>query len=279
VSGLLIDGQLHAVPGVEVISPTEEAWAHLDSGDGCIRPAGYRPQHKTLHKTVADDPEKVLAGAGPRGAEERAAINWANDTRHSGVQLVTGHDGRTANLADLLRRAAWHNGNYYANLRSWGHEVCELYGGGVYQAALDAAVAVTLVDTRVLGVQWQCPRAYKNNTPLPRFANGGVDLVGVFGHRDVSDNRGRWDPGDIVFDMLEAAGFERFDFYAGEDLDVWKKRQEWLKTMGVYTGAIDGIAGAGTTKALRMLGYPDGIWALGKTVADNVIPKPPAGVR
>lgn len=268
MSGLLIDDKKFLVDGVDILSPDEEAWSHLNAGDG--EPRSTHPQHKTLHKTIADDRELVLPGAGSSdhwGGAEYTAEYWqrklANgaEEHHGGAHLVTGLDGRTACLEDLVRWAAYHNGVYRANLRSWGHEVKELAGGKVFTASLVAAVAVTCVDTSAIGVQQQCPRAYRDNKPLKRFENGGVDLVGVFGHREVSDTRGRWDPGDVIFDMLQARGFERFDFDAGEDLDVWSKRQEWLAELGMYHGKIDGVPFLQTRDALRALGFPDGIFA------------------
>lgn len=149
------------------------------------------------------------------------------------------------------------------------HGLKEHLGGRVHRAALEATVAITVADTSRVGVQWQCPKRYVKNKPLKCFANGSRDLVGVFGHRDVTTERGYHDPGDVIFDLLEARGFERFDFRAGEDLDVWAKRQEWLRSLGVYIGAIDGIAASETTRALRELGYADGIFVHWRDLAER----------
>jgi hypothetical protein len=94
--------------------------------------------------------------------------------------------------------------------------------------------------------------------PIPRMTDGGPDMVGIFGHRDNTERRGKWDPGELVFQALAKAGVEQFDFAHGEDRDVWTKRQ---KKLGI---AADGVPGPGTVVALKKAGYKDGIWALGK---------------
>ena len=264
---MIIDGKPYDVPGVRMLRPGGESWNKLARYGTRTR----RPQFKIIHKVVADDPEKVdetppTADYDRDWGRARQTVEYWFGKQLSGTHLVTGHNGDTVNTADLKRVVGWHANQ--ANDLSWGHEIKEYVGGRVHRAALAATVAVTLVDTVALGVQWQYPAHYKRNVPFPRFANGGKDLVGVFGHRDVTSSRGYHDPGDEIGRMLEAAGFERFDFYAGQDLDVWAKRQEQLKAQGFYTGAIDGIAGAGTTAACAAAGFPAGIWARGRELAE-----------
>lgn len=256
--GLLINGLLIPVDGVNVLRPDQETWVHLTSGD-CI-PRSNWPQMAILHKTIADDPEHTLPGSGPaagHGGAEYTAEYWAQDPQHSGAHLVTGFNGDTGCLEDLVKMCAWHANQ--ANQLSYGHEMKEVVKGGCYQATYDAAFHVTLEATRVIGIQWQCPHAYAGK-PLARMADGGKSLVGIFGHRDVTNDRGRWDPGDLIFAMLANAGVERFDFNAHQDIDVWQSRQTWLRDLGLYHGPLDGIPGPGTTAALKSLGYPDGIF-------------------
>jgi hypothetical protein len=275
-NGMQIRGKPVQVPGVRILSPLEENWNYLSKYNTRTK----RPQFKILHKTVADDPELVVETP-PESKYQRfwgyaqLTLEWwhkpGTDPKTgkpnpplSGTHLVTGHNGDTVCPADLYSVVGWHANQ--ANELSWGHEIKEYVGGRVHRAALSAAVAITLVDTSEMGVQWQCPRSFSR--PLARFRNGGRDLVGVFGHRDVTSSRNRHDPGDKVFAMLEHAGFERFDFGAGEDLEVWRGRQEQLKDRGFYHGAIDGIAGAGTTAACAAAGFPAGIWARGRELAE-----------
>lgn len=260
MSGLLIDGELVLVPGVTIINPTDAAWSHLSPGD--CRPRRNRPQQIILHKTIADDPEKVLEGTGKPGGAERTAEYWAGDPQHSGAHLVTGDDGVVACLADLVQIEAYHA--TVSNAYSIGYETRELPGGGVYEAALAATIAVTLAIVEHLGIQLQMPSSY-NGHPIKRMAvDGGRDMIGVFGHRNNTESRGRWDPGDVLFDMLRAHGAESFDFDKGQDKIVWAKRQEDLVAKG-YKLIVDGIPGPATTAALKAEGYRGGIYALGKS--------------
>jgi murein L,D-transpeptidase YcbB/YkuD len=74
----------------------------------------------------------------------------------------------------------------------------------------------------------------------------------------VSRHRGAGDPGDHLFEKLRAAGFEAFDFEAGEDLRAWKQRQ---RSLGLQA---DGIPGQRTCQALRQAGHPHGLWTLAR---------------
>jgi hypothetical protein len=271
MSGLLIDGVLVQVSDVKTISPGEVGWAHLSREDFATRL--NRPQMCILHKTIADDPEKTLVGSGPSagaGGTEYTAEYWQKDPHQSAAHLITGHDGTTACLADLVKICGWHANQ--ANMLSYGHEIKEVSGGGCYQAAYTAAVSVTLTATRAIGIQWQCPHKYTG--PMVRFGNGGSNLIGIFGHRDVTQNRNQWDPGDEVYRLLALQGVERFDFVARQDIDIWSKRQEWLKSLGYNVGGIDGLPGPKTTAALKALGYPDGIFGAWRLVAEKP-PLPP----
>jgi peptidoglycan hydrolase-like protein with peptidoglycan-binding domain len=137
-------------------------------------------------------------------------------------------------------------------------------GGGVYEATLDTAVKVCIATCRALGIQLQMPKlgTYTGH-PIPCMSDegktpGGPDTIGIFGHRDNTERRGRWDPGEAVFQRLAALGVEQLDFAAGEDREVWASRQ---RALGLPA---DGIPGPGTVAALKAAGYTDGIWALGK---------------
>lgn len=89
----------------------------------------------------------------------------------------------------------------------------------------------------------------------------GRDVVGVYGHRNQTHNRGFGDPGDHVFAALLADGFEGFDFDAGEDKRVWKSRQ---LSLGIPMSEADGVVGPKTIAALKAAGYKNGVWVNGK---------------
>jgi hypothetical protein len=257
MTGVLVNGIVVPVPGVTVIGPGSAPWAQASPEDG--RSRNRWPQQLILHKTLADDPEVVRPGIGPLGHPERTARAWADAGTQSGAPLVVGGEA-IACLADVVRWKGWHANQ--ANDRSVGIEHCEERGGIVYQAVLDNGVALVRVLVAALGIQLQVPRGYAGR-PLTRFRDGGSTLVGVFGHRDVTDRRGRWDPGDELFRLLiQRLGAEAFDFESGEDLAAWKDRQRWLNRRGERL-VVDGIPGPATTAALRRAGYRDGIWAFG----------------
>ncbi|HKQ65976.1 MAG TPA: N-acetylmuramoyl-L-alanine amidase [Methylomirabilota bacterium] len=255
MSGLMIDGHRFEVPGVQVVSPGDAAWAHLSPGDG--RPRTNRPNKVVLHKTKADDPEVVRPGRGPSGRAERTARMWSDDPTYSGAHGVIGSD-LVACLADLIRFEAFHA--RAANQTSIGFEMYEELGGIVYQAILDNAVKVCWAVAEHAGIQAQCTRWEK---PLTRFRDGGRALFGFFGHRNVDDSRNKWDPGPAIWEALIASGFEVFDFERGEDLTVWKARQRELVAKG-HDLVVDGFPGEQTRKALLAEGYRGGIYALGR---------------
>jgi N-acetylmuramoyl-L-alanine amidase len=257
MGGLLVRGSSIPVKGVKIITSADEPWCRAPASKP--RPTSWARQY-ILHKTIADDPEQVIAGAGPIDGDKQTISGWAGGV--DGAHLVTGYDGRTCCLADLALVETYHA--TASNEWSVGHEMKERPGGGVYQATLDAAVEVCLAACRALGIQLQMPKlgSYTKH-PIPRMNEagptpGGPDMVGIFGHRDNTERRGRWDPGDVVFQMLAARGVEQFDFAAGEDLKVWTDRQHVLGL------AADGVPGPKTVAALKAAGYIDGIWALGK---------------
>lgn len=257
--GLLVAGLVVPVPGVTVIGPHDAVWSHLSPGD--CRPRTIVPHQIILHKTKGGVPELVRPGLGPRGRAERTADFWAGDPTHSGAQLVSGSDGVVGCLCDVVLTEAYHA--TVSNPYSIGIETYEEQGGIVYEAAIESTIAVVLTLVEHLGIQLQVPRTY-NGRPLARMANGGRDVIGVLGHRDNTDRRGHWDPGDELFRRLRAHGAESFDFDAGEDKAVWKSRQLALNAKG-YKLDVDGIPGPATTAALRHEGYRGGVWALGKT--------------
>lgn len=287
----MFNGQLVEVPGVEILPPNGEPWNKLVRGQDRWRVMGdgYVPQMGILHKTSADNPERILDTAGPTVAWGYAeyTVRWWQDhvnketlkpEPYSGTHYVVGFDGRAVNTEDVVRFIGWHAGSRDgdANNRSWGLEQKEHYDGRVFRATLHSTVKITTATCNRLGTQWQCPDKYRG--PLDRFDNGGRDLYGVFAHFDVTADRSVLDPGPTIFNMLEAAGFERFDFKARQDIDVWSKRQEWLKTLGYYHGAIDGAPGPKTCRALKFVGFPDGIFARWRECAE-LPPMPPGWVR
>jgi hypothetical protein len=272
VSGFLFGGAVVEAPGLNVIGPHDAAWSHLSPGDFTRRTTRWIRQY-ILHKTIADDPEVVLDGAGPTGADERTAKGWideftAPDRRYAGAHVLGGHDGRISCLCDLLLVETFHA--TASNPWSIGHEMCELPGGRVYRTGLEQSITACLFICELAGIQWQMQkRGTYSGHPIARMDEhgatpGGPDMVGIFGHRLNTERRGKWDPGEVAWDELAERGVMEFDFAKGEDKDFWKPIQEDLAARGLYHGAIDGIPGPGVTAALKLDGYRSGIYALGR---------------
>ena len=82
----------------------------------------------------------------------------------------------------------------------------------------------------------------------------GGDMIGLYGHRSQTNNRGNGDPGDFIFQALEAAHYEKFDFAGEQDLLVWKDRQSRLGLKA------DGVPGPTTRMHLKKSGHAHGLW-------------------
>lgn len=247
--GLLIGGIVHAVPGLDIVNPVDgPAWCRLSPSDYKTRRTSWIRQ-VIIHGTRGGWPQNVIPGAGKGDRAKIVADFWRGDLTHSAAQLVVDTDGRVACLCDLAACAAYHA--TVSNEWSVGIEMAQLGTGDVYEATLAATVRLVAALCDLLGIPKQMPDRYEGR-PLKRLLDGGPDFAGVYGHRHNTDRRGRGDPGDAVFVELEAAGFEKFNLDAGEDLEIWKRRQTKL---GI---AADGVCGPSTMAALRRGGYADG---------------------
>jgi hypothetical protein len=255
---VVISGAPVAIPGLTTVSWLEETRLRLGREDFAPRRPSSRIQQIILHTTKGlpagprDLPQDIRPGFGPAvNAGERCALYWSHDGRNAGAHLVVDQDGTIACCADLLTDAAYHA--TVVNQRSIGIEIyqgaaAELYAGQLH-------IAVTLVDwlTRRFGIQRQIPAHYAG-LPIPRLVQGGIDCVGVFGHRDVTSTRGAGDPGSEIFHLLSQAGYEAWDFAANEDLAVWRQRQAYLHLQQ------DGVPGPITLAALVAAKQPAGMW-------------------
>lgn len=170
----------------------------------------------------------------------------ADSTRKAGAHFSVGATGNIAQHLDPVPYAAHHAGP--VNEVSIGVELYQdRRGGTIYEATLQSAV--TLIDelTYALRIQRQIfiwpERNRRFGPPL-----GGRDFVGVFGHRNVpKSNRGRGDPGDLIFERLARAG------YPPEDRSFWS---DYQRARGL---APDGIPGPRTVAYLEREGHPRGL--------------------
>lgn len=273
MSGLLIAGQHHAIPGVDVISPGQFPWAKLDQRDFRARPTPWVRQI-TIHTTKGIAKQYVRAGKGAGGKDKAVADFWRNDPHHSAAQLVVDNDGSIVCLCDLMKIEAYHATT--VNEWSVGIEMYQEGDGSIYEAVLESTVKLVLRLCDLLGIPLQGEaRPYKEGVILERLKWGGKDAVGVFGHRDNAwdfdantSTRGRGDPGDDIFLRLRAAGMllHRYDDKPiPGDKAYWSKVQDGLnKKYGINIGT-DGICGPATVGALRKYGLWNG----------GVFPAPP----
>lgn len=254
--GLLIAGLLHEVPGVECLSPGAGSppWLRLAPGDYKQRATKWVRQI-VVHTTKGIDPQIIRPGGGPGGRDKVVADFWRHDPQHSAAHIVVDADGSVACLADLATVAAYHATS--ANDLSVGIEMYQESDGSVWQATIDSTVAICGVIADVLGIPRQMHHAPYAGRPIARLVTGGADVVGLYGHRDQTDRRGRGDPGGAIYAALRGAGWEGFDFGARQDLDRWISRQQKLRAMGEHVD-VDGICGPGTMAAMRRRGFRTG---------------------
>lgn len=264
--GVVIAGIVEEVPGVRVLSWKDNPNLRLRIGTGLDGRQRFTSFVRgiVLHTTKGipggqdQRPQKILPGFGPdTNAEERAARFWATSPIQAGAHIVVDHDGSVACLCDLATEVSYHAGE--VNEVSVGCEIFQGRDAELYEGQLD--IVVQLVDflTRRFGIQRQFQSVYRK-APVPRIASGAQDVVGVYGHRDVTTNRGEGDPGNAIFDRLRVAGYEPFDFSTPTDKITWKQRQEWLVRQFGANIKPDGVPGPKTVAALRKAGYANGIW-------------------
>ncbi len=247
---VVIAGQPEEIAGIHTVSYLEDPRLRLRKLED------YHPRPPTwirqiiLHTTKGlparpgDPPQRILTGIGtPVHAGERVVHYWSQDGRQAGAHLVVDHDGSVACTCDLGTEAAYHAG--IVNATSIGIEIYQGADAELYLGQLQAAVHLVDWLTRRFGIQRQIPDRYQGG-PIHRLELGGADCVGVFGHRDVTANRGPGDPGTAICDVLKGAGYEPFDFGRHDDLATWKSRQ---RDLGVHD---DGIPGPDTVAALKV---------------------------
>jgi hypothetical protein len=255
--GVIIRGKDIEVPNCVVKNFKNEPKFGLKPNDGRKRPNTW-VRGIVLHTTKGipggkvKTPQKIKPGFGPNyERDEKVAQMWSLDTRNAGAHLVIDSDASWVNTCDLQEFAAYHAGN--VNTVTIGIEIYQESDGGLYKEQLLSVVTMVDFLTRTFSIQRQVHWPYHKHA-IKRGLQRGLDMVGVYGHRDCSNNRGPGDPGDAIIQLLCDAGYESFDFEADEDKEVWKARQEQLDLLP------DGIPGPATAAELIQAGYKHGLW-------------------
>lgn len=251
------------LPGLQTRSWFEGSGLHLSPDDRRPR-SGPRSWVRSLilHTTVGDEPQIVVPGIGAPGLAPRVIRNWGNDPKHAGAHLVIDQDGTIFCVADLLLDATFHA--RAINEVSIGIELAQTKQLEIRTVQLEVLIKLCDRLTELeappscpikIAIQRQFYRPYRGSShPVGRLAAGGQDCVGVFGHRDQSDERSAGDPGDAVFRWLNVAGYEAFDGEQYEDVRVWSGRQAALGLKA------DGVPGPMTRAGLQRAGHAHGLW-------------------
>jgi len=253
---LILSGKARPIAGIDVTTWRDRPDLGLvlgPGGDGYA--VGTRwVRAVCLHTTHGKWPQPILSGLGaPGGGAEANAAYWRRSEGQAGAHLLVDSDGTILQTCDLVTAVAYHAGS--VNGVTVGIELVQRGDGGLYVGQLSAVVRLVDALTGLLGIQRQYQASY-SGAPLARIAAGGRDCVGIYGHRNQTNQRGRGDPGDEVFHRLGAAGYEPVDFGRGDDLEVWRSRQA---SLGMAAADCDGVPGPKTVAALRGAGKPLGL--------------------
>lgn len=216
-SGLVINSKPELVSGLVVQSYLDNHLLRLSSQDFRRRSPGEIVSAIVLHTTKGIPggrdlrPQVIKPGVGPSSrAGEHVVGSWTLDKKTAaGAHLVVDYDGRIYCCADLALEAAYHAGA--ANGASIGIEMMQGMDACLYEGQLDATVALVEYLCLRFNVAHKIPQAYAGR-PVPALTGKLDGISGVFGHRDLTSNRGRGDPGDEMMERLARAGFQRVTF-------------------------------------------------------------------
>ena len=231
----------------------------------------------TIHTTQGKDPQIIRPDSPPSPGTRAAQVAryWSGNATSGGAPLIV--DGNLiACLVDLLHAEAYHATK--VNPWSIGIEMVQEPDGGIYEDTLATTVELVLVLCDVIGIPLQTDsRPYQRGKIVERLKQGGPDVVGVFGHRSNAwmfpewlspekravypngyADRGRGDPGDVIFERLRARGCLAFDIDARAELAFWRRVQISLNAIGEQLNT-DGVCGPATVAALRK----HGMWNCG----------------
>jgi len=216
-----------------------------------------------LH-TVHGKKGPLKPGAKDTGREFNYARYFANSTRKVSCDYIIDTDGSIAVTNDPLVNFTWHAES--VNPVTLGIEFVQDDDGSLYEEQINAGVRFVSFLCEQLGIQKQVPAIAGKPDPQVytrlKAPNDGHTLVGVYGHRNQTVNRGFGDPGNWIFEALLRNGFEGFNFEKDEDLLVWKDRQ---KAVDIPEKDQDGIPGPNTRTHLAAAGYKNGIWMNGRS--------------
>lgn len=258
--GLVISGEEVQVPGLEIVNFHDEPVLALRMGqDKRLRHTRW-VRAIGLHTTKGLWPQTVLPGLGPfMNVGEKVAKYWTTSSAPAGAHIVVDWDGTITCHCDLTTEASMHGG--VMNETTIGIEIFQgpAPEGKLYDGQLDATVCLIDALTAIYGIQRQIPRPTWDYGLVSRMASTQAlkSIVGIIGHRNVTTDRGRGDPGDHIFVKLRDAGYEMWNYHSREDLEVWRGRQI---SLCMASDDCDGVPGPHTIDMLVQAGHEHGMW-------------------
>ncbi len=268
---LVINGQRVEVPGVESACFLDKAsLGFTKRRDFRLRKTSW-VRSICIHTRMGINPQTHNPSKKDRHWDELGVKRASRDDRIASWHISIDSDGSYVCHLDLAKHCAYHCGQ--VNDVSIGIEMYQGADGNVTPETLATCVKIVDVLTREFKIQRQyctdqtiCKRLARSRKPSPKSrsqklayikgGNDGKDVVGVFGHRNATRNRGLGDPGDKIFELLDDAGYEPFSIQRDEDLGIWKVRQERLGILAPH----DGVPGPGTVRVVEADNQKHGLW-------------------
>ena len=177
-----------------------------------------------LHTRMGVWPQKVVPEVKNRRWDEVGVQRGSADDRTASWHISIDADGSFVCHLDLITIQAYHASQ--TNPYSIGIEMYQELDGTITEATLQTCVAICEAITSELCIKRQYPSSDKIMQEFARpdgswhkyrkraYMKGGKsgkEYSGVFGHRNATRNRGRGDPGDIIFERLAQVGYTQVD--------------------------------------------------------------------
>jgi hypothetical protein len=260
---IIIKDTSYEIPGVKTISWKDSEGQALKVKEVTDKNPRTTWIRGIVCHTVHGKLGKLLPGVGPNTNMDVTYAKYQTNTDRSvSWDYTCDLNGDWLVQNDPAKNYTWHAGA--VNQITCGFELVQLDSGDLYEGQIAKAVEFIDFLTAKLGIQRQIPWDKTLDRPkrgiVQRIAGPGAgrDVVGIYNHHHQTTNRGLGDPGPWLPLALRDAGYELFDYDAGEDLKAWKERQ--INVLGLSGAQADGIPGPGTVGLLKTKGYKHGLW-------------------
>ena len=256
---IVLDGKKIETPGLDTVSWLDDAKVPMTTD---VNPRRTKIRAIVMH-TVHGKVGKLLPGFSKACARAESYARYqANTSRDVSWDYTIDTDGTIVASNDPIKSFTWQATS--VNPFTLGIELVQEDNGDLYAGQIDVAVKFLDLLTRELArlghpVQRQVPVTMDGKPVkgvIARIAKGedAKSVVGIYGHRNQTTNRGPGDPGDFIFEALLQAGYKAFNLDAEEDLIFWKSIQVRLGL------SADGVPGPATQQALLNAGHKNGLW-------------------